>query len=427
MSTKTKLIKTSPLGFKDKLENLETCMTVEPIDTQQLLKKVKLFEAIVNRTQDAILVFNHLGEVIFGNSCAGHLLGSAPERLRGKKLSSFIPIDKRQKHEKLVALFTESKETRQNLEDWNQVQCCRLDGSLFPANIIIHKYSISEKNVFIVSMRDMSDAGKAENEKKVVELDLFRAEQLKKYSADTLQKNMEKAITQIAKTAQLVKDSSGNKFVDEHMNTILNSAFTAISISQKAAFFTDQNLSRDKLNLVDQSLYGTFERIRSILEDEIQKKKLDIEWKIPAITKEFNLHDSRRVEQIFFNIIEDALGNVSKGVVTVQISDLKLLENKKLEIEFKCESPSFGIPQHTMDMVLNATSNKTVPGSNALKYEGKCLRLAKHLIDEGEGSMRVVSHPINGTGIFVKLTEPLLTTIADKISSLDKRKSSTSS
>ncbi|CAN0528183.1 unnamed protein product, partial [Scytosiphon promiscuus] len=129
------------------------------------------------------------------------------EKLRGKPLSTFIPIEKREKHQMLVSLFGESKETRQNHYDWNEIQCRRIDGSLFPAKITIHKYNISEKMVYIVSIRDMTEFAKLEAEKHAAEIRLFQAEQQKKCSAFTLQANMEKAITQIAKTAQSVKDT----------------------------------------------------------------------------------------------------------------------------------------------------------------------------------------------------------------------------
>ncbi len=396
-------------------------MSVEQVDTQQLMKKIKLFEAIVNRTQDGILVFNHLGEVIYGNAGAGHYLGIAPEKLRGKPLSTFIPIEKREKHQMLVSLFGESKETRQNHYDWNEIQCRRIDGSLFPAKITIHKYNISEKMVYIVSIRDMTEFAKLEAEKHAAEIRLFQAEQQKKCSAFTLQANMEKAITQIAKTAQSVKDTKSNRYVDEQMNSIMQNAFTAISLSQKAVFFSDPGRRSEQLNLVDQSLYGSIERSRVIVQAQIGKKDIAIEWEVPESARGYKLQDCQRIEQIMFNIIEDAVSNIKTGQISVHLEELLIEDNENLQINFTCKSPHFGIPQHTMDRVLNASSMRAVPKDSELKNDGKCLRLAKFLVEKNNGSMRVVTHPINGTQIFIHLKEPLLKTVANKVSNLAEK------
>lgn len=394
-------------------------MTVEQNDTQQLKKKVKLFEAIVNRTQDGIIVFNHLYEVVYGNTNAGHLLGAAPDKLRGKKLSTFIPKASHSKHEKLVSMFAVSKDERQNLYDWNEIKCRRLNGEEFPAKITIHKYTISGNMVFIVSLRDMSDFNTAKKETRVAELGLFREEQQKKCSAKTLQLNMEKAITQIAKTAQSVKDTCGNKYVEEQMSIILQNAFTAVSVSQKAAFYSSPGQSSEQLNLVDQSLFGSLDRIRTIIDEELEKRDVVVAWDIPDISKEYKLQNCQRVEQIFYNIVEHATRNLKAGQVTVQLFQLEYDDKNNLKMNFECGNPQFGIAQHTMDRVLNASSSQSVPDVKELKNKGKCLRLAKHMAEEGGGSLRVVTHPINGSHIYVQLKEPLVETIANKVSKIE--------
>jgi PAS domain S-box-containing protein len=394
-------------------------MTVENGLTQQLKKKVKLFEAIVDVTQDGIIVFNHLFQVVYSNANAGRLIGAAPEELRGKHLSTFIPKDSHKKHEKLVTMFSESEDVNRNLDDRNEIKCCRINGEEFPAKITINKYTISDQKAYIVSLRDMSDMDTAENETKIAELGQFREQQQKKCSAKTLQISMEKAITQIAKTAQAVKDTCGNRYVEEQMGQILQNSFTAMSVSQKAAFYSDTGHTTDQYNLVDQSLAGALERIKTIIEEEIQGKDIALAWDIPGSAKKFKLQDCQRVEQVFYNIVEHATRNIRKGQITFQLDQLMVDENKNLTMNFECRNPQFGIAQQTMNRVLGAISAKTVPEVEELKNGGKCLRLAKQMAEENGGSLRVVTHPINGTHIYLQLTEPLLQTLADKVTNIE--------
>ena len=176
-------------------------------DTQQLTKKVKLFEAIVNRSQDGIVVFNNLFEVMFANQTAGQILGLEPAKLRGKALSDFIPKSVRSKHEKLASLFSYSEQSRQELYDWRGIECCRADGSQFPAKITVDKFIISGAQIFIVSLVDMTDVRAVAREKWQAEINHFHVEQQKKYAFGTLHKNIDHSITRIAKSAQTIKDN----------------------------------------------------------------------------------------------------------------------------------------------------------------------------------------------------------------------------
>ena len=72
-----------------------------------------------------------------------------------------------------------------------------------------------------------------------------------------------------------------------------------------------------------------------------------------------------------------------------------------------------------MNLVLNATSSKAVPEVEELKNGGKCLRLAKLMAEENGGSLRVVTHPINGTHIYLQLKEPLVQASEEKVTNLE--------
>ncbi len=373
-------------------------------DRQQLIKKLKLFEAIVNRSQDGIVVFNHLFEVIFANKTAGHILRVEPAKLRGKSLSDFIPQSVRSKHEKLASLFSYSDQNRQELYDWRGIQCCRADGSLFPAKITVDKFIISGAHIFIVSLADMTDINNVAREKWEAEINHFHVEQQKKYAVGTLHKNIDQSITRIAKSAQTIRDNVDIKPVKEAMGGIMKNAFAALSLSQRAIFISQITKNESELNLVDKSLYGSFERIRSIIEDIVANKEIKIAWDIPGNTKDYKVKKCQILEQIFYNIIEDSLNGLENNEITVQLSQIGETEKGKINLEFYCRNSRYGIAQPIMDQVLSAPSVAELPKKNNLKYDGMCLRLARHLIEQFGGNMRVVSHPVVGTEVFVKLS-----------------------
>ena len=377
-------------------------MGSEASDIQQLQKKVKLFEAIVNKTDNGIIVFNDQFEVIFANRYVSEMIGAPANELRGTSLSDFIPKDLRAKHDKLVNLFSVSNDTRQELFDWRAIQCCRQDGTQFPAKITIEKYIISGTNVYITSLIDMTDMTSIQKEKNQVELERYYVQQQKKYATQTLQISLFKNLTKIAKIAQTIKENYDLKPIKESMGTIMNTAFGALSMSQKAIFVSDEEAKEEELHLVDRSLYGSFERIRSLCETEAANKSLNVAWDIPSIAREFKVEQCQTLEQIFYCIIEDMIGNAKFGELTIQLSDLLLTKDNKVNLEFQCSSTRFGVPQHIIDQVLEASCSEAVPRKNNLVNKGMGLRLAHHLTQQLSGKMRIVSHPIEGTKVFLK-------------------------
>jgi len=379
----------------------------ETSDTQQLTKKVKLFEAIINRTQDGILVFSHQFEVMFANNTAGDILGLEPAKLRGKSLNDFIPKDVRPKHGKLVDLFNASNETRQELYDWRTIKCCKGDGTEFPAKITVEKFPISGSMVFIVSLIDMTDTAKIDQEKGDAEINHFLAQQQKKYSANTLYQNFDNSINKIAKMAQSMKENFDIKLIKESMSMIMNHSFTALSLNQRAIYISE-SLNSKPLTLIDRSLHGSFDRIQNILEDAARTKQIKLIWDIPKVAKNFKLKQPQIIEQIFYNIIEDAIENAIGGEITIQMTQRKKEPESDLNIEFQCKNQRFGISQQVMDRVLNAASNHDVPSNNNLNLNGIRLRLAKKLIEQKEGKLRVISHPIEGTVVFATIQASIL-------------------
>ncbi len=212
-------------------------MPSQTLDAQQLTKKVKLFEAIVNRTHDAVLVFSHQLEVIFANPAANKLMRAKPGTLRGKPLSDFIPEEQRGNHEKQVKLFNIGSEDRLVLDEWRRLDCRRADGTLAAVKISMERLTIGGEQAYVVAIKDMAECLKLEKEKSVAELRHFQAAQQQRWAGDTLQLSLEGAIKKIAKAAQILKDTERSSNVQEAAATIQANAFGALTMSQKGRLF----------------------------------------------------------------------------------------------------------------------------------------------------------------------------------------------
>ena len=382
-------------------------MITPPVDQKQFQNKVKLFEAIIQHSQDGIIVFNDKFDAIFANEAFGELVEMDPSEIRGVSLSCFIPEAKRIYHEKLVLNFSQSKNEQQRLDEWRAIQCCRSDGTLFPARIIINKYHVSNRLIFIVSLRDMTQVLHFEQETNRAEFAQFQAEQRKRCLVKVLRFNLDKTIKDIGHEAQKITIQSLDEQTQTVIQTIRDKSQEISSIIQKAIILISKNTHDYDLPLVDRSLFGSLERIRMVMDEYAREKNLTLTWDIPTIVKNYHPQNAQIIEQIIYNILDDAIGNATAGQIQFGIKQIYEVSQHQVVMDMQCTNSRFGIAQTLVNEVLKAPCLSRVPKDTTLKYDGMCLRLAHYLTQQSNGLFHINSHPVEGTQVFIKLKSVL--------------------
>ena len=372
-------------------------------DQKLFQNKVKLFEAIIQHSQDGIIVFNDKFDAIFANKAFGEMVKMDPLQIRGVSLSCFIPEAKRINHEKLVQHFFHSKHEQQRLDEWRAIQCCRSDGTFFHARIIINKYHISNRFIFIVSLRDMTQVLNFEQETNKAEFAQFQAEQRKRCVVKVLQLNLEKTIKEIGNQAHKITTHSKDELTESVINEIRNKSQEAFSIVQKAILLISQNTTEHDLPFADHSLFGSVERIRMVMDEYAREKNLTLIWDIPNVVKNYQPQNAQIIEQVIYNILDDAISNATAGQIQFAIKQIYEDPQHQVIMDIQCTNSRFGIAQELVNDVLKAPSLSKIPSGTNLKYDGMCLRLARYLTEQSKGQFHINSHPIEGTQVFVKL------------------------
>lgn len=371
--------------------------------SQKTLEKLKLFEAILDRTQDGLLVFNARFEVIYANAVVARMVRQDPSDLRRMDLSHFIPTDQRKNHEKLVDRFSASSQTQQNLLEWRHIQCCRSDGSLFPAQIIIHKYSVLGQKIYIVSLKDMSELRQSEHEKQQVELSFFQAEQLGHCYAQTLDLKFAGAIETISDKINNSVSVTDQENIKSALEGIKTYALQAIEFSHNSSDLSLKQAKALRIPLNGASFFDRLEAICALQAHFAQTKGVKFVWTIHDELRRFHFENMPIIEQIVYNILDDALGNASAGLIKFNLSKLLKDDDGQLYFNFLCSSSRFGVKQNVMNEALLSQSAAPSTAVQNLYKEGMCLRLCKHLIEQDGGYFQVVSHPVEGTRVSGKI------------------------
>jgi PAS domain S-box-containing protein len=378
------------------------------LDIDLTLKRLKLYESIINKSQNGILVFNDKFEVIFSNTRSGEILHETASTLRGRSLSDFIPLTIRQQHKGYVDHFSITLEKRQELLDWRHIQCCRLDGSQFPASVVIEKVPVASSTAFIVFLEDMTEVLEIENNRFEAELNYFQSYRQKEYANNSLQFHIEQNIAQIAKIVQSIKEVYDLKPITDAMSNIMQYGMSTLGLAQKALYVSEIGKEGKKFNLVDQSLQGIFERLQLVMENQEKNSPQKIEWNIPVEAKEIFLKEDQHIEQILYNVLEDLRKNAPTEIIKFAIPILEQIEKGVIKIQFLIRLSGFGVSQDMMNMLLEAPKNQKLREGNKLHLEGLGFRLANNLTKRLNGKMIVKTHEDEWTNIKINLETPVI-------------------
>jgi len=112
----------------------------------------------------AILATDEHGIIIESNRSACQLFGYTSEALLGMSIHLLLPPHFRQQHAEQLRQFLLSDEMELNLSRRADVTGYRKDGTFFPAESSIAKFHDGKKWMLVITMRDISDRKRAEEE-----------------------------------------------------------------------------------------------------------------------------------------------------------------------------------------------------------------------------------------------------------------------
>lgn len=127
-------------------------------------RNVGTAQQILSIADMAILATNAEGLITESNRSANLMFGYPDEELLGMSVHLLLPPHFRQRHADLLKRFVEGEETERRMAGRNEVTGYRKDGSFFPVEASIAKFRDDGEWLLVVTMRDISEQRKAEEE-----------------------------------------------------------------------------------------------------------------------------------------------------------------------------------------------------------------------------------------------------------------------
>ena len=165
-----------------------------------------------------------------------------------------------------------------------------------------------------------------------------------------------------------------------------------------------------KLNLSPQtfSIVVTAENLMNLSQPLIKEKSIDFSFHISRIEKEYLYADQLRLNQIYINILTNAIKYTEPfGKVSVDLLEGESSKEGYIKLTYRVSDTGIGMSKSFMETMYQPFSRQTDSRINSIQGTGLGLAITKQMVDLMEGTIECESEEGKGTTFTVVLELPL--------------------
>ena len=412
------------------------------------LARVKArIQAILDTTVDGIITINDRGVVDSYNRACGAMFGYAAEEVIGQNVSMLMTGVNRERHDQYLAHYIETGE-RQIIGIGREVEGRRKDGSTFPLELSVSEVLLDGARLFTGILRDIGARHEAERrlhdyahhlEIKNLELEQAR-EQAERAEMEAEESTTDMLIAkeeaEIARAEAEIANQAKSSFLanmSHEIRTPLNGVIgmlellmhtelterqlrfttTAIQSGEMLLQLINDILDISKIESGELSLEAIpcdFHRLLKetgdVLAARAQKKGLELILDYAPDVPVHFLADQVRLQQIFTNLLNNAIKFTERGHVMLRVR--RLPEGEGISIEVV--DTGIGIAPDRLEDIFQKFMQENTATTRKFGGTGLGLAICRQLVMLMGGDISVTSIPGEGSCFRVELPLPELET-----------------
>lgn len=348
---------------------------------------------LINSTPDAVISISHNGTILGWNPGAETMFGYKKEEILNKHSETLVPVRLRPRHlEALKRLSKQTKSSQSPEKKTIDFIGLRKNGEEFPIELSLSIYRGNQETLFSGIVRDVT-------ERKIFE-DTLRLERdaaedgikMKSEFLSTMSHEIRTPLTSILGYCDLILSVEDqpveiNKYAKviqrngEHLLAIINDILDLSKID--ANRLTVENAPASPKVIIDEVIHA--------IHPQAVAKNLSLNLHYDSKTPKLIQSDARRITQILFNLINNAIKFTKKGGVEVLVGS-KTLEGQEF-VEFSIKDTGIGIHENDKKKMFQAFSQAESSTSRQYGGTGLGLIISQKLVKLLKGEIFYKSAP----------------------------------
>ena len=363
---------------------------------QELEKGEERIRAILDTAADAIITINEHRIVQSFNPAAERLFGYTASQVIGQNVKMLVPEPYHSQHDTYVGNYLRTS-IKKIIGVGREVKAQRKDGTIFPIYLSVGEVKLGNYRLFTGIIHDITDIKKAEKTLREANKRLENLNEMKSEFISIVSHDLRTPLTSIKNAVGLLITEKAGKLNKTQINFM---SMAERNIDRLARLINDL-LDLSKLEAGKMKLQFAEIDIKRIMQLSVETfksraddKSIELTMNLPEVLPNVYV-DSDRIEQVFANLIDNALKFTSEGGKIV-VSARKIQDKVEVSVEDTGVGISADNKQHIFDQFYQTedTLSRKTGGT------GLGLSIVKQLIDAHGGKISVESEEGKGSRFF---------------------------
>lgn len=361
-----------------------------------LRESERRFRNIVDNALDAVITIDAAGRVLVWNSQAEEIFGWSAAQMLGNELAEWIvPEDLRQAHRDGLARAVVTG-TGPVLNRRVEIEGLHRDGHRFPIELSVTPLSSGEEPHFSAFVRDITERKRVEAELHAAKEAAEVANEAKSRFLAIMSHEIRTPLNPIIGLTGLLLDMELGETQQKFVRQIRDSGMLLLQRINDILDFSRIEAGRIELESVDFDLRQSVQQVRELFQHEAEDKRLQLVLEIATDAPHFVRGDPGRLQQVFTNLVANALKFTERGVVRLIVGGAQAIDSR-LCVRFEVVDTGIGIASDRVANLFDPFTQADASTTRRYGGSGLGLAIAKELVSLMGGEIGVESQPGGGT------------------------------
>ncbi|MBF0183317.1 MAG: response regulator [Magnetococcales bacterium] len=353
------------------------------------IEQIRQLSHVVEQSPVTVMITNRKGMVEYVNSYFSQLTGYLPEEIVGKTPKML------QSGQTPSLQYAKLWNTLMDGYTWKgEFLNRRKDHTLFWEAATISPLFDEQGNIthFVAIKEDISDKKLAEEELKQAKVSAEKANQAKSDFLANMSHEIRTPMNAIIGLSHLCLQTSLDKRQKDYIQKVHQSATSLLRIINDILDYSKIEAGRLAMERVDFVLEEVLRSVALVTSLKAQEKQLKFLMETAADVPPVLLGDPLRLGQILINLTSNAIKFTERGEVAVA-TQVVCQEEATVRLQFTVRDTGIGMNTEQIAGLFHAFTQADASVSRRFGGTGLGLTIAKRLIEQMQGSIRVESSP----------------------------------
>ena len=351
---------------------------------KELRNKEQFLDTVYNTSLDAVLIIDP--QTGFINDCNNQSLkvfgienSTSLIKQHVRNLFYSIPI----------TINFESLLKHKKLSWKGEMECVTPGGVVFPGYVSIISFTDNDKYYKKLSILDISDIKKAQNQMQAEKEKAEQAVKAKSVFLSNMSHELRTPLNGIIGITNLLVEEANPAIDSNYIDLLKYSSEHMLGLINDVLDFS--KIEAGKMDIIKESfnLQATLQNVFSFFTPQFAKKNIILEWnKIGNNLDRKFIADKTRVTQVLSNLIANALKFTDKGKVTVTVF-AEASNQKSAHIKFSVKDTGIGIPKDKQEIIFESFGQADTATTRKYGGTGLGLAISKKIVEQYNGTLTV--------------------------------------